>query len=179
MRISTWLEEGPPWSGRSFAKAWRNEDILLCRNRWAGVNQEGLHFVLRYLSCERENFWRILSLGGMMPSPLDDWQQHEGLQGMQPTVLVYTWEADGNLNEVIKGEEQTRYILNNWHSKTVRSCVRKVESKCCRCVWNDFTVGYWYYSEYQKDVLSKRNRKQIDFGDTCWHSFWEDGLVVT
>lgn len=80
-KVSIWIEAGPSWNGRSFAKAWRNEDTLLYTNRWAGVSQEGLRFVLKCLSCEMENFWRILSLGGMVPSLLDDWKQPRGLIG--------------------------------------------------------------------------------------------------
>lgn len=69
---------------------------------------------------------------------------------MKPTVVVGTREADGSLNEVIEGGE------------TVLSCVREVESKRCGHIWNAFTVGYRYYSEYQKEGLSKRNQKPVD-----------------
>lgn len=150
------------------------ETCYFTETRWAGGDQEGLPF-------EMENFWRILSLGGMVPSPLDDWQQPRGSIGKVCEAScgglhMRNWWG----SEVIRGgEEQTRYILNNSYSQTVLSCVREVESKCCRFMWNDFTVGYWYYSEYQKEALSKRNQKQIDFGGICWHLIDEDGLVGT
>ena len=83
-------------------------------------------------------------------------------QGVKPTVVLCAWEADGSLNEGIEGGgERTRHILHSSCSETVTSCVREVESEC----W------ILYYSEYQKEALSKRNQKQIDFGGICWHLY--------
>lgn len=135
---------------------------------------------MRCLSCEMENFWRILSLTGMVPSSLDDWQQHEGrLARCAPNCAgLHTrswWESEWS-HWRRWGADKIHFKQSQ--SETVISCVREVESKCCGCIWNDFTVGYWYYSEYQKGVLSKRSWKQIDFGGICWYAFGEDELVV-
>lgn len=128
-------------------------------------------FVLSYLSCERENFWRILLLGGMMPSPLDDWQQHEGQLARYAANCAGLhmrswWESEWSHQRWWGADKIHFKQLTKWDSYIL--C--KESRKCCGCIWNDFTVGYWYYSEYQKEVLSKRDRKQIDVGDTCWHS---------
>lgn len=118
---------------------WRHTSY---RNRWAGGNQGSLRLVLKCLSCEMENSWRILSWGGLC---LAFWMTGSSQEGR-----LASWEANcGGLHvRSWWGGKEERDALQTTPSETVTSCVRGSERKWLHIPgMASYVSGYWDYSE--------------------------------
>lgn len=111
-----------------------------------------------------ENSWRILSWGGIVPSPLADWQQPRGLIGK-------LWNQLWCLHMRRWWGERRQDTFKTAHSKTVISYVKGVEKKWFPYIWN--------ITQRIPEDAKQRIQKWIGFGGACWHLCGEDRLAVS
>lgn len=111
-----------------------------------------------------ENFWRILSWGGIVPSPLADWQQPRGLIGKLWNQL---WSL--HMRHWWGGRGQDTFKTTP-HSKTVISYIKGVERKWY--IWN-------ITQRIPEEGAKQRIQKWIGFGGAFWHLCGGARLAVT